>query len=83
MSPQCNGMTQIFNYMLNKDRFVVVSLFEKVTARSSFKHFSSAVDREFKHGLIKLKTYKIGICYFSTKHAALRSNNRLVSSESG
>ena len=83
MSPQCNGMTQIFNYMLNKNKFVVVSLFEKGTARSSFKYFSSVVDREFKHGLIKLKIFKIGICYFSTKHAALRSNNRLVSSESG
>jgi len=40
----------------------------------------SAVDREFE----QIKDYKIEICCFSTKHAALRGKrSRLLSSESG
>ena len=34
---------------------------------------SSAVDRRFQP---KTKDYKIGICCFSTKHAALRRRNK-------
>ena len=33
---------------------------------------SSAVDRGFEHRLGQTKDYKIGICCFSAKHAALR-----------
>jgi hypothetical protein len=33
---------------------------------------SSAVDREFEHRSGQTKNYKIGICCFSAKHAALR-----------
>ena len=37
---------------------------------------SSAVDREFESRLGHTKDYKIGICYFSTKHAALRRKSK-------
>ena len=40
---------------------------------------SSVVNRGFEHRMGQTKDYKIGICCFSTKHAALR----LVGSESG
>ena len=33
---------------------------------------SSAVDREFEHRSGQIKDYKICICCFSAKHAALR-----------
>jgi hypothetical protein len=33
---------------------------------------SSVVDRRFELRLGQTKNYKIGICYFSAKHAALR-----------
>jgi len=44
---------------------------------------SSAVDRVFEPRLGQTKDYKIGICYFSAKHATLRKEQRLVGSESG
>ena len=37
---------------------------------------SSAVDRGFKSRWGQTKDYKIGICCFSTKHAALRSKSK-------
>ena len=37
---------------------------------------SSAVDREFGPQSSQTKDYKIGICYFSAKHAALRRKSR-------
>jgi hypothetical protein len=37
---------------------------------------SSTVDRGFEPLLCQTKEYKIGICCFSTKHAALRSKNK-------
>ena len=37
---------------------------------------SSVVDRGFKPWLGKTKDYKIGICCFSAKHAALRSKSK-------
>ena len=37
---------------------------------------SSAVDRRFKPRSGQTKDYKIGICYFSAKHAALRSKSK-------
>jgi hypothetical protein len=38
---------------------------------------SSAVDREFDtQSVIKKADYKISICCFSSKHAALRSKNK-------
>jgi hypothetical protein len=37
---------------------------------------SSAVDRGFDPRTVKPKTVKIGICYFSTKHAALRRKSK-------
>jgi hypothetical protein len=37
---------------------------------------SSAVDRGFKSRLSQIKDYKIGICSFSTKHAALRKKSK-------
>ena len=37
---------------------------------------SSVVDRGFEHLSGQTKDYKIGICYFSTKHAALRSKSK-------
>jgi hypothetical protein len=37
---------------------------------------SSAVDHVFEHCSGQTKDYKIGICCFSTKHAALRSKNK-------
>jgi hypothetical protein len=43
---------------------------------------SSVVDRGFEPRSDKTKDYKIGICCFSTKHAALRRKQRLVGSES-
>ena len=44
---------------------------------------SSAVDHWFEPRLGKTKDYKIGICYFSAKHAALRrKSKRLVDLES-
>ena len=44
---------------------------------------SSAVDREFDIRSGQAKDYKIGICCFSAKHAALKEKNqRLVGSES-
>jgi hypothetical protein len=42
---------------------------------------SSAVDRGFEPRSGQIKDYKIGICGFSGKHAALR-RKRLVGSES-
>ena len=36
----------------------------------------SAVDREFKPQLGQTKHYKIGICCFSTKHAALKRKSK-------
>ena len=36
----------------------------------------SAVDRGFKPRSGQTKDYKIGICYFSAKHAALRSKSK-------
>jgi hypothetical protein len=42
----------------------------------------SVVDGGFEHQSGQTKAYKIGICCFSAKHAALRSK-RLVGSESG
>jgi hypothetical protein len=44
---------------------------------------SNAVDRTFEPQPGKTKDYKIGICCFSTKHAALRRKSRLVGSDSG
>ena len=43
---------------------------------------SSAVDRGFEPRSGQTKDYKIGICCFSTNHAALRGKSRLVGSES-
>ena len=37
---------------------------------------SSAVDRGFELWSGQTKDYKIGICCFSTKHVALRSNSK-------
>ena len=37
---------------------------------------SSAVDRGFKPRSAQTKTYKIGICRFSPKHAALRRKSK-------
>ena len=37
---------------------------------------SSAVDRGFEHWSDQSKDYKIGICCFSAKHAALRSKSK-------
>jgi hypothetical protein len=37
----------------------------------------SAIDRKFKLRSGQTKDYKIGICCFSAKHAALRSKNKL------
>jgi len=37
---------------------------------------SSVVDRGFQFRLGQTKDYNIGICCFSTKHAALRSKNK-------
>ena len=37
---------------------------------------SSVVDRGFKPWSGQTKDYKIGICHFSTKHAALRSKDK-------
>ena len=36
----------------------------------------SAVDRGFKPQLGQTKDYKIGICFFSTKHAALKRKSK-------
>jgi hypothetical protein len=44
---------------------------------------SSAVDRGFEDRSCQTKDYKIGVCCFSAKHAALRrKSKRLVDSES-
>ena len=37
---------------------------------------SSAVHREFEPRSGQIKNYKIGICCFSAKHAALRRKNK-------
>ena len=37
---------------------------------------SSAVDRGFEHRSVKPKDYKMCICCFSAKHAALRSKSK-------
>jgi hypothetical protein len=37
---------------------------------------SSAVDREFKSRSGHTKDYKIGICFFSAKHTALRRKSK-------
>jgi hypothetical protein len=37
---------------------------------------SSAIDRGFEPRLGQTKDYKIGICCFSAKHAALRRKNK-------
>ena len=37
---------------------------------------SSAVDRGFEPRSVQTKDIKIGICCFSAKHAALRSNSK-------
>jgi hypothetical protein len=37
---------------------------------------SSAVDRGLEHRSGQTKDYKIGICYFSAKHAALRRKSK-------
>ena len=37
---------------------------------------SSVVDREFEPRSSQTKDYNIGICCFSTKHAALRRKNK-------
>ena len=37
---------------------------------------SSAVDRGFESRSGQAKDYKIGICYVSSKHAALRGNSQ-------
>ena len=37
---------------------------------------SSAVDRGFEPWSVQTKDYKIGICCFSAKHAALRSKSK-------
>jgi hypothetical protein len=42
----------------------------------------SAVYREFESQSGQTKDYKIDVCCFSTKHAALRRKSRLVGSES-
>jgi hypothetical protein len=43
----------------------------------------SAVDRGFESRSGKTKDYKIGMCCFSTKHAALSRKSRRVALESG
>ena len=48
-----------------------------------FPLVSSVVDRGFKPWSSQNKDYKIGICSFSAKHAALRRKSSLVGSESG
>jgi hypothetical protein len=37
---------------------------------------SSVVDRGFEPQIDQIKDYRIGICCFSTKHAALRRKNK-------
>ena len=37
---------------------------------------SSAVDRGFEHRSGQIKDYKVGICYFSAKHAAWRRKSK-------
>jgi hypothetical protein len=44
---------------------------------------SSVVDRGYEPRSGQTKDYKIGICCFFAKHAALRKKSRLVGSESG
>ena len=39
----------------------------------------NAVDRGFEPRLAKTKDYKIGICCYSAKHAALRRKSRIMS----
>jgi hypothetical protein len=39
-------------------------------------HASRAVDRGFEPRSGQTKDYKIGICYFSAKHAALRRKSK-------
>ena len=42
---------------------------------------SSAVNRRFEPRSGEIKVYKIGICCFSAKHAALRSNYKSLSKD--
>jgi hypothetical protein len=44
---------------------------------------SSAVDHGFEPQSGQTKDYKLDICCFSAKHAALRRKSKLVGSESG
>jgi hypothetical protein len=44
---------------------------------------SSVVDHGFKQWTVQTQKYRIGICCFSAKHAALRWKSRLVALESG
>jgi predicted LPLAT superfamily acyltransferase len=37
---------------------------------------SSAVDRRVETRLVQTKDYKIGICYFSAKHTAVRRKSK-------
>ena len=46
------------------------------------QEIKSAVDRGVEPRLGQTKDYKIGICCFSVKQAALRKEQRLVGSES-
>ena len=61
------NVTTLFQCYFNRIGGVMVSMFD-----------SSAVNHGFQLKLGQTKDYKIGICCFSAKHAALRRKSRLL-----
>ena len=55
--------------------FVLQILINRVDGVMVSMLVSSAVDRGFEPRLSQTKDYRIGICWFSAKHASLRKNN--------
>jgi hypothetical protein len=64
--------------MVNNDNYI-----NKTFVKRKFEHLYQQQNEQSTITLSQTKDYKIGICCFSAKHAALRRNSRLVGSESG
>ena len=67
---------QLFMYAQKIVDLSIVSLINRISGVNVGTLTSGAVDCEFEPRSSQTNNYKIGICCFSTKHAALRSKSK-------
>ena len=85
MKRHYNPINNLLYYMLHVQLYLVISCFFIISYQIYLNRIcgvivgmlaSSAVDRGFESRLGQTRDYKIGICCFSAKHAALRNKSK-------